>query len=404
MAGRFLRRSSFRARFLPLVLSQNCLARRQLTTTGQLQPLLKAFDTKPATAAAFTAPSSWYTTEELGKCEEDTVFSNSWLHVGRVDQLPRRGSFFTGEVARQPFIVTRLDSGELRAMYNVCAHHAAIVEKKAEGMASQFTCPYHGWCYRNDGRLVRSTKLSGIENFKAREQGLRPIQVDTCGPFVFINFSATALPPVRDVLAEIIQSPLDRFGRLENAKFIKRVEYHVPSNWKVFCDNYLDGGYHVPIAHKDLADKLNESTYTIRVVKGGTIQEVAASGDSRLGKGALYLFAYPNLMVNRYGPWLESNTCLPVTTTSCKVVFDYFLDEEEIKELEPGLDIERYVREGLAASEKVQREDAELCDIVQRGLTSKGYTAGRYVPSFEHGMHDFHLRLHHDLSSLLKHR
>lgn len=34
---------------------------------------------------------------------------------------------------------------------------------------------------------------------------------------------------------------------------------------QVFCDNYLDGGYHVPYAHKGLASSLKLDSYSIKV-------------------------------------------------------------------------------------------------------------------------------------------
>lgn len=34
---------------------------------------------------------------------------------------------------------------------------------------------------------------------------------------------------------------------------------------QVFCDNYLDGGYHVPYAHKGLASGLNLDSYSTTV-------------------------------------------------------------------------------------------------------------------------------------------
>jgi len=67
-------------------------------------------------------------------------------------------------------------------MYNVCAHHAAIVEDATAGVKKVFKCPYHGWCYRNDGRLIRSVKLQGIKNFKAKQHGLKKIQVYYAAP------------------------------------------------------------------------------------------------------------------------------------------------------------------------------------------------------------------------------
>ena len=77
----------------------------------------------------------------------------------------------------EPYIVSRDSSGELRAFFNVCRHHATLVEERQCGQTDCFTCPYHGWKYGLDGRLLKATKLKGIQDFKAREFGLRPIQV-----------------------------------------------------------------------------------------------------------------------------------------------------------------------------------------------------------------------------------
>eukprot|EP00443_Scrippsiella_acuminata_P071352 CAMPEP_0115552656 /NCGR_PEP_ID=MMETSP0271-20121206/96351_1 /TAXON_ID=71861 /ORGANISM="Scrippsiella trochoidea, Strain CCMP3099" /LENGTH=408 /DNA_ID=CAMNT_0002986279 /DNA_START=1 /DNA_END=1227 /DNA_ORIENTATION=- len=373
----------------------------QSSVNAMLQPLLSAFDPAPPAAAAWTVPSSWYTSDVFYHGEKDSLFSRNWLHVGRLDQLSCRGAFFSGELLGQPYIVTRTDAGEIRAMYNVCTHHAAIIVHEPEGVSSEFRCPYHGWCFKNDGRLAKCFKLKGIENFKNRDHGLKPIQVDTLGPFVFINFAAEPLPPVKEVLGEAVLEPLEGFGRLSELRFVKRVEYDLKSNWKVFCDNYLDGGYHVPVAHPDLAGGLEESAYTTRAVKYGTIQAVPAGGDSRLGSGAVYSFAYPNFMMNRYGPWLDTNTVIPTGVDSSKVIFDYFLDEAQVRDKDPDVDIDKFVNDSLIASDKVQREDEHLCAIVQRGLSSKGYSAGRYVPSLEHGMHAFHRHVHHDMAQLV---
>ncbi|KAM4090196.1 hypothetical protein ACJW30_09G041500 [Castanea mollissima] len=46
----------------------------------------------------------------------------------------------------------------------------------------------------------------------------------------------------------------------------------------------------------------------------------------RLGPKALYAFIYPNFMINRYGPWMDTNLVLPLGPRRCPVVFDYFLE------------------------------------------------------------------------------
>ena len=63
----------------------------------------------------------------------------------------------------------------------------------------------------------------------------------------------------------------------------------------------------------------------------------------------------------------------PDTTT---VVYDYFLEKDKMEEL--GGDLESYVEESLAESDRVQQEDNMICESVQRGLQSSAYDTGRW--------------------------
>jgi choline monooxygenase len=119
-------------------------------------------------------------------------------------------------------------------------------------------------------------------------------------------------------------------------KFIKNKSYSIQCNWKVFIDNYLDGGYHVPIAHPDLASNLDMNTYKKEIYLNYFMQSCQSKSDlneneesaildgkSQINadidnvklkslesnrynddnKAALYVYHYPNLMINRYGSW-----------------------------------------------------------------------------------------------------
>lgn len=67
-------------------------------------------------------------------------------------------------------------------------------------------------------------------------------------------------------------------------------------------DNYLDGGYHVPMCHKDLSSKLDEDSYKVELFDGYSIQSSDSSdSQSRVGDGAIFAHIYPNLILNRYG-------------------------------------------------------------------------------------------------------
>lgn len=170
-------------------------------------------------------------------------------------------------------------------------------------------------------------------------------------------------------------------------------EYHLKCDWKVFCNNYLDGGYHVPWAHKGLAAGIDMGTYTTEIFSHCSLQSAdtgggASADDARLGSSASYVFAYPNIMVNRYGPWMDSNIAVPTGPGTCAVLFDYFIDPSH-----PLADDRAFIAESLAASEQVQREDIALCEDVQLGLRSPGYVPGRYAPRVEGACFHFHQML-----------
>ena len=80
--------------------------------------------------------------------------------------------------------------------------------------------------------------------------------------------------------------------------------------------------------------------------------------------------------LSRYGPWLDTNMVVPTGPDTNTVVYDYFLEKDKMEEL--GGDLESYVEESLAESDRVQQEDNMICESVQRGLHSSAYDTGRW--------------------------
>ena len=162
-------------------------------------------------------------------------------------------------------------------------------------------------------------------------------------------------------------------------------------------DNYLDGGYHVEHLHKDLSSGLDLSTYEMgTVTEHFSVQRVSGGGqneDPRLGQGAKYAFLYPNLMLNRYGPWLDTNAVFPTGRNTSRVVYDYYLESGVWIELRDRGELEPFVETSLEASNQVQLEDSMICGAVQLGLESSGYDVGRYAPKVEFADLAFHRRL-----------
>lgn len=336
------------------------------------------FNTALPIEEAITPPSAWYTEAEIARLELQTVFRRTWQPVGRVSQVQAPGDYFSGELAGEPFVVSHAEDGRIRAFYNVCRHHAAIVAD-GEGCAREFVCPYHGWTYRLDGRLRSAPRLGAVKYFNREDYGLVEIDLDRWGPFLWLRLDRSG-PSLADWC-----KPLARFlspGDLESLKFVTRRTYEIECNWKVYVDNYLDGGYHVEVAHKDLASQLDLDDYEI-VVDGRAVFQTCKSGggSERLGGGAVYAWIYPNFMINRYGPIMDTNWVLPLGPDRCLTVFDYYYAD---------VSDTAFIERSLKDSHQVQLEDVQICESVQKGLRSSGYDVGRYAPQLEIGEYLFH--------------
>ncbi|MEW6277181.1 MAG: SRPBCC family protein [Candidatus Eremiobacterota bacterium] len=344
--------------------------------------LVMEFDPAVPVDRAWTPPARWYRDPEVLELERARIFRNSWQAVARLDQLSQPGSFATADVAGEPVVVLRDEQGQLRALSNVCRHHAACVAS-GEGQAEELVCPYHGWSYHLDGRLKRAPRLGAARDFRREDFALPTFPVGTFGPLVFVHLGR----PKRS-LAEVL-APLAGMSGLAELRFVTRRTYDLDCNWKVFVDNYLDGGYHVAHLHHDLAANLDLEGYRTEVHGEVSLQCCGGGRDERVGREATYAFVYPNLMLNRYGPWLDTNLVLPLSPTRCRTVFDYYVEPDR---MDPA-----FVEESLKASDQVQQEDIDICHSVQRGLGSEFYDRGRYAPAIEHADHHFHCLLARDL-------
>jgi choline monooxygenase len=351
---------------------------------------------------ASTIPAPWYCDPQVESLERSNVFSATWQGVGRADQVRDKGQFFTADVAGEPIVVVRGDDGKLRAFYNVCRHHAAAVVTQPQGCAKQFRCPYHGWTYGIDGALKGMVEFDGVCNFNRADNGLVPVRVDTWEGFVFVNLDPHAMP-LLDFLGAVpgLVAPLDVSNKLH---FFDRRLYHLNCNWKVYIDNYLDGGYHVPHAHKGLSSVIEYTKYTIENYERACLQSSPLSSDSASTAGmaatrqgrAFYLWVYPNFMLNAYEGVMDTNLVLPLGVDKCVVIFDYYFGDV-------GEAAAAHNAESIAIAEKVQDEDMAICDAVQRGLHSRAYVAGRLSVRREAGEHLFHRLLYADLTSALAH-
>ncbi len=365
-----------------------------------LHDILASYNDQEPLDQASTIPAAWYVDERIAKLERRVVFGGTWQVVARLDQLRQPGRFVTVELAGEPLLVVRGADQELRAFYNVCRHHAAAVMTEAQGQANILRCPYHGWSYGLDGSLKGAPEFEGVCGFDGSQNGLAPVRVETWEQFVFVNLDAK-VAPLKDFLGDLVK----RVARLNlgSLHFFERRSYSLNCNWKVFVDNYLDGGYHVPHLHKALNSVLEYKQYTIENQDRYCLQSSpmvssdvdAATSATRTGDRAWYFWQYPNFMINLYRGYMDTNLVLPDGVDRCKVVFDFYFDDVSESAAERN-------RQSILVGERVNDEDVGICESVQRGLHSRAYGAGRLSVRREAGEHLFHRLLAADLRSGLE--
>ncbi len=368
--------------------------------SATLEALVSAFDPSVPIARASTPPASWYTDPAIFELERRTTFSRHWQPVARASALAAVGSYVSGCSAGEPWVVVRAADG-LRAFSNVCRHKGREVVT-GSGCAAELTCGYHAWTYDLDGRLRKAPRMGGIEGFERDAMGLPRLGVDVWGPWVFIHQDPDAAP-VASAHPEL--DALLAASGWDALTFAGRATWDIACNWKVYVDNYLDGGYHVPHMHPTLDAQLDMASYRTELFGASSVQSCLPSqvrderidfrATARIGERALYAWLHPAFMINRYGPCLDTNLVIPVGPDRCRVEYEFFFANSDSPEAR------EFIEQSMDQSAVTQREDIEICESVQRGLGSSRYDRGRYAPRVEHGEHHFHRLLAADYASFV---
>ncbi|MFO0814300.1 MAG: SRPBCC family protein [Gemmatales bacterium] len=346
-------------------------------------------------ALASTIPSEWYTSPVHAEAERSHVWYDNWLCVGRIDQVEQPGQYLTMEMAGEPLLVIRGEDRQLRAMFNVCRHRAARIMTAECGVTDRLRCPYHGWTYDLAGNLRGVPGFDGVADFQRENNGLPVVTVETWGPLVFVH-----LGQPRETLAEYL-SPLPAMLKpygVEQLACVGRKEYVLECNWKVFVDNYLDGGYHVNAIHPSLAGVLDYKNYKTECFRYVSLQssplkapdasDDASAANVRTGKAAAYWWVYPNLMINAYEGVMDTNLVLPLGPDRCRVLFDFYFPRSATSP-----EARAQQAESMKVADQIQAEDVGICEDVQRGLKSRSFDTGRYSVRREQGVHHFHCLL-----------
>ena len=326
-------------------------------------------------------PVDDYLNAERWEAEMEAIFRRQPLMLALSMELPGNGSYKTMDVAGRPVLMTRGKDGKVRAFLNVCSHRQAIVMPEACGKASRFTCPYHGWTYNAEGKLIGLADRQKFGEVDTAELNLVALPCAEKAGMVFVALSRDAHFDIDEFLAGFMPD-LEWLG-LENW-YHHCVHEIKGACWKVVTDGFLEG-YHFATAHPETIHAQtmsNVMTYDffgphqrvgfarqgIKDMKGTPEDEMWTREGSHFG---FVRFVFPNVAFavgkDGGGTWTQ---IIPGARPDETIAYQHMIFPKT-----PTNDEERAACQATADffREVVTTEDFELGFRIQKGLESGAY-------------------------------
>ena len=316
-----------------------------------------------------------YRSEAFYETELRWVFPSSWMFVAHERWLTEPGDFVAETVGNEPVLVVRDVDGSLRAFANVCPHRASLLAVDRGNCGRRLVCPYHGWTFELDGRLTGIPRRQLFATpVDPSELGLTELRLDTWEGLVFVNVTGDA-PGLLDYLEDL--PDLLRGHDIGAMGLGVSLDDPIAANWKLVMDNAICD-YHLSIVHRDSIaalvdlDGLSEQAGTTTAVANVPWRESELPAQARPGlrgaaaRGSLGCYVFPNLHVIGFptgGATIMWWTPTSRTTTRARV-------------LSLSHDPDADVRAGTELLSRVQHEDFDVCERMQRGVQSAHYRPG----------------------------
>lgn len=349
------------------------------------------FTVDPNIAEARTLDSDFYLSAKHYQHSRDRIFARTWQLAGDEDQVKGPGWVtpfnFMEQFVNEELLLTKDDNNKIHCISNVCTHRGNLVVENPCKIRD-LRCKYHGRRFQLNGKFLSMPEFKEVKNFPVETDNLTSLPLFQWGKWLFTSLSPTI------AASELFNDMIARVGWMPVQEFIHRPdlskEYLVNAHWALYCENYLEG-FHIPFVHAGLNSVIDYGSYSVELFRYSSLQVgLAREGElafdlprdsSDYGKNvaAYYFWVFPNMMFNFY-PWgLSINVIQPLGISKTRVKFmSYVWDESKLR-MGAGADLH-----------KVELEDEEIVQHVQRGIRSRFYKFGRYSVTREPGTHHFH--------------
>ena len=346
-----------------------------------------------------TLPGRYYYDPEIYALEQERIFSQMWVCVGRADALADPGAYQLATIGQESIIVVRDRDGALQAFLNVCRHRGARLCTQASGqLKGSIQCRYHAWTYGLDGRLLGAPNVLNDTQFDRTTYGLLPVALQVWEGFVWLNLTDVPAPIATQVHGPIVErfghyAPFARYA-LGKLQVGKTITYDVQANWKLVIENFMEC-YHCGLMHPELCQLLpgfrsgktyadGDAAILAESAEAFTITGKASrpplpgllAEDLRRYYGIVLL---PNMLLNLLDDHVVVHTLYPAEPKRTHVICQWLFDAQAMSR--PDFD----PMDAVEIFDLVNRQDWEVCELTQLSMTSKAFRSGGvYVPAERH--------------------
>lgn len=337
-------------------------------------------------------PGAFYTDPTQFQHEAATVLRRGWHCLGRVDEVPEPGDFFTVQLLNEPLIVVRQSDGEVAVLANVCRHRGMPLAE-GRGQTKRFVCSYHAWAYGLDGGLLRAARMKNA-GFDAKKCGLHRHNMRIWNGFIYVSLDANAAPfeyPELDALLAPYET--------ETFRLVHVAEEIWQTNWKCLVENFMEG-YHLSVVHPQTLHDYTPTGLSRKLLAGDGFTSYAANYPDNIptrGAGApglseeerhrSTLFSlFPTQVASQAANMLVSLSIFPINADQIRVKWTVSVYGDDIDEAT--------IATRVANWEEVNREDREKLERMQVALHSAHALAGPLAEdNYEGTIRDFQLWL-----------
>jgi Rieske 2Fe-2S family protein len=346
---------------------------------------------KPLKRLEHGLPAGWYRDPAHHDRELEAIWYRGWIAVDREEEIPEAGDWRVVRIGTQSIILTRDRAGTIRTFHNACRHRGSILCTEEQGRfeRNRIVCPYHAWTYDLEGALIATPRRMETPDFDKANFPLHKVAVESWGGFVFVNL-ARRPGSFKSALGELPK----RFANysFDNLRIGKRIVADVKANWKLLAENFSEC-FHCPPVHPELCRVVTayreagawglRGKETNPEYKAGA-QTLTLDGSARIPPFArldenerktLYVpwMLPPNLFLNVQPDYVNAHLMFPTGPDSVRIIYDWLFEPAHMPR---DKDLEHYT----ALWETTNAQDARNCEWQQRGLQSRAFKRGVYVP------------------------